>query len=110
MGSLKGLDVKVSCYSPELAFFHYGSSAHPTRGGFMVAGFFGRARQRGERPVFVLEGPDAEEGARRMRPLIDAHPSEVLGPSLGDAIEKAFRADLEGWGVLEDYDRMRGAR
>ncbi|PLS85312.1 MAG: hypothetical protein CYG60_13320 [Actinobacteria bacterium] len=113
MDSLRGLDVEVSCFSPELASYHYGSSAHPARGGFMVAGFFGGARQRGERPMFVLEGPDAEEAARRIRPLINAHPSELSGGSFGTAretIAKQFRGALERWGVLEDYDRMRGAR
>jgi hypothetical protein len=102
--------VKVSAYSPELSSFHYGSLAHPARGGFMAAGFFGGARRRGERPVFVLEGPDAEEAARRIRPLIDVHPSELPGGSFGTAINKHFRAELERRRVLEDWDRMKGGR
>ncbi len=113
MDSLRGLDVEVSCFSPELASYHYGSKAHPARGGFMAAGFFGGARRRGERPVFVLEGPDAEEAARRIRPMIDAHPSELPGGSfgtLGAAIKEQFRAELERWGVLEDYNRMTGGK
>jgi hypothetical protein len=108
--SLEGLDVKISAYSPELASFHYGSKAHPARGGFMVSGFFGGARRRGERPVFVLEGPDAEEAARKVRAVIDAHPSELPGGSFGtarEAIRQQFRGELERRGVLEDYDRLR---
>jgi hypothetical protein len=111
--SLRGLGVKVSAYSPELASYHYGSKAHPARGGFMVAGFFGGARARGERPVFVLEGPDAEKAASRVRALIDAHPSELPGGSFGtarEAIRQQFRGELERWGVLEDYERMKGGR
>lgn len=109
MSSLRDLDVKVSAYSPELPPHAFGSREHPAVGPLMVQGFFGGARSRGERPVFVFEGPDAEEAARRLRATINAHPSEVLPGSVrvtpGDLLRK--------WGfpdAAEDYERSRVRR
>lgn len=61
--------------------------------------------------MFVLEGPDAKEAARRVSGSINAHPSEVLPavPSITRVVSQMFRDELERRGVLEDYDRMMGA-
>ncbi len=110
MRGLRGLDVEVSCYSPALPAHAYGSREHPARGDFPLWGFFGRARARGERPVFVLEGPDAEEAAERLRATINRHPSEVLPPQVITSPPEFWgvvRGHLERWGMLEDFDEMR---
>lgn len=113
MSSLRDLDVNISAYSPELPSYAYGSRAHPAVGPFMVWGFFGGARRRGERPVFVFEGPAAEEAARRLRTTINKHPSEVLpGSNPGSTLGAKIREQLTSWGgpeLVADYDRMQAA-
>ena len=98
--------MKISAYSPELPPYAYGSKAHPAVGGFMVGGFFGGARRRGERPVFVLEGPEAGEVARRLRRSINKHPSELPGSGFTEGVA----ALLESWGHKDAADEWQRRR
>lgn len=48
-----------------------------------VIGNYGLLRRAGYSPTMALEGPDAEEAARRMRPLLARKPPrEPLVPSM----------------------------
>nr|MDP9484814.1 hypothetical protein [Actinomycetota bacterium] len=68
-----------------------------------------RAKRRGEDPgaIAFLEGEEPDE--RPLLPIVsgwaDQRPPGV--PSIGEQVNRMFRVELERWGVLEDYDRLK---
>lgn len=135
MGETSKLDVRISAYAERNPWWLPHVSRQTPATGNQMAAYFTWARNRGVGMTIIVEGREAEEGAKRVRELVDRPPasmreacnliggrgrdapySDAEGAGL-DLLERGFsvvleekkRGLLEKWGLLEDYDRMRGA-